>query len=293
LEWLERGRPIDPEWRLEVSELEVTLTRTPAVQGKLTRSWTGRLTEVQRRELDAALEHFGAREMPESVFVGGPGGSLSMTEGDKPRTVAFSSSAQESCEPEHWLRFPPGAATRTVELCTTLVAAVYGTRNELSEWHPPPCEGRPAGQRGELDERLLLSYAATEPHVVDSRRRYRETTWYLSGRVCCRTVLVDDDSGRTSAAPVWESRVSLDTVQCVVDRLRKSGFFASVGTMTGTQYDGEEVVACHFRGARFEKMLSYEVEMGARCGLSAAENDGLERIRGLEREAELARSTHH
>lgn len=286
IEWHERSREVDPRWTLTLRGLEVALTRVPAVAGAKPQTWGGALTARQRAALDAALEHFGAGQMPSPCYVAVGGGTLTLADEARRHVVAFSPGAEEPCSPTDWLRFPGGAATDVVTLFDSLRAAVYAGRlSALEAWSPPRSRGRPAGEAITPDQRMVLSYAASVPNAVDARRRLERVSWFASGRAVVATVWIDDRAGRQSVAVRGETRVDPALAVTAREELRKLRFF-DPGVMTGSRYDGEEVVRCHDRGARLEKRLCYEVEMGARCGLSAGENAGLDLLRALARRTE-------
>ncbi len=283
LEWHEEARDRDPQWTVAVRELEVTLTRIPAVASAKLRTWSGQLTAEQCAGLDAFITHVGAWQMPNPSYVPGWGGTLALADSGRGHDVVFTSTAAESCPPEDWLRFPAGAASDVVAMFAALRSAVYGPPSTLPSWHPPACEGPAAGALSGPEQRVVLSYAWSEPNPIDSRRRFQQKRWFASGRVVSETLWVDDRTQETSVTPIGEKRIDPDVVAAACEELRKLRFFSGGGSSTGSRYDGEERVVCHHLGARLEKMLSYEVEMGARCGLSAAENAGLDRVRELER----------
>ena len=286
IEWHERSRAVDPRWTLTLRGLEVTLTRAPAVADAKPQTWGGSLASQQRAALDAALEHFGARQMPSACFVPVGGGTLTLADEARRHVVAFSPGAEEPCPPTDWLRFPGGAASDVVTLFDSLRAAVYtGRQGALEAWSPPRSRGRPAGEAITLDQRMVLSYAASAPNAVDARRRLERVSWFASGRAVLATVWIDERTGRQRVAVRGETHVDPALALTAREELRKLRFF-DPGVMTGGRYDGEELVRCHDRGARLEKLLCYEVEMGARCGLTAGENAGLDLLRALARRTE-------
>lgn len=284
-EWHPESGPRQPEWRLEVRELEVTLTRIPAVEGGKTRTWSDQLTPEQRTRLDTALAHLGAGSMPRSVYVPRAGGTLTLGDSARRHVVTFDSDAQEPAAEQDWLDFPAGAASDVVALFDGLLAAVYGPPSTLPTWQPPRFEGPPAGESAPLDQRVVLSYAATVPNVADARPCSERFTWFASGRFVIETVWLDRDGG-TSVEATGQGQIDPALAPGLGEELRALRFFRDL--CQARAGDGEELIVYHHRGARLEKLLSYEVEMGARCGLSPVENTGLDRIRGLWRRSQSA-----
>ncbi len=248
---------------------------------------SAQLTEMQLAKIEKAVTHYGLRDFGPMAFSRVGGEVTSEVDGDV-RTTVFSSNAPKAGPSEGWL-FPSGAADEVLSLFDSLSFVVrYCPSSGLPTWVPAPCRELPAGTMRTADSKACMVFfdVPAQPGA-SGRSTVQETTFFMSGRVRRDRVelgesgWIEQDSVRQ---PGGDGRVSPEKVSEVHRKLRKTHFFGT-GTQTGTAYDGSEIVHLYHRGAVYSKTLCYEVEMGARCGLSPDENEGLDAIRRLSREA--------
>lgn len=286
LSWTSTSRPTDPSWQIHIADTDVNVVRHPPGPNAPIREYPSKLSAKQLEELRAVLTHYGVHDFPARCFSHLGQGKLTWRSPGTPHEMEFGVEP-DPLDEATWLHFPVGAADVVVRMFEELRSAVYGaTTRNASYWRLPALKGVAAGTEQPLHKRPLLKYKITEPNMIDQRQRYRCTTWYFSGRVVQETLLVGKTG--TSRTRLWKKKLDATDVASQARMLWDKKFFnaSTSGFSSGSSYDGEEIISYVFHGSQMTKTLSYEVEMGARCGLSETENWGLDWIRALERQAE-------
>ena len=273
---------LDPEGDLRVEE-----ERRRAADGVTRRDTlaTTRLADDQIRALNEAFAHYGLREFGATAFSRMQGEVRSDREGDA-LTTTFSPDAPEGGPSEGWL-FPSGAADEVLNIFHAISYEARYRPSGLPSWRPAAGREPPAGTPRTPDEKACLVYAsaAAGPGGLPATT-VTETTFFLSGRVVQEILHMGESEGISSRSRGGAGRVSIDRL-ARAHRLLRAGRFFDAGSQSGTAYDGAEQVRLYHRGAIYAKALCYEVEMGARCGLSPDENEGIDAVRGLVRTAGL------
>ncbi len=273
---------LDPEGNLRVEE-----ERRRVADGVTRRDTLAatRLGDDQIRALNAVLQHYGLRDLGATAFSRMQGEVRSEVEGDL-RVTTFSSDAPEGGPSEGWL-FPSGAADEVLNVFWSLNHQVRFHPSGMPSWRPVPGREPPAGTPRTPDEKACLVYAsaAAGPGGLPATT-VTETKFFLSGKVVQEILQTGDSEGMASRSRCGAGRVSIDTL-ARAHRLLLAGRFFDAGSQSGTAYDGAEQIRLYHRGAIYTKTLCFEVEMGARCGLSPDENEGLDAVRGLVRAAGL------
>jgi hypothetical protein len=242
---------------------------------------------MQLAKIEKAVTHYGLRDFGPTAFSRVGGEVTSEVDGDV-RTTEFSSNAPKAGPSEGWL-FPSGASDEVLNLFDSLSFVVrFSPSSGLPTWLPPPCRELPAGTKRMADSKAcMVHFDVPAQATAKGPSTVQETTFFMSGRVCRDRIELGDSGWIEQVSvrrPGGVGRVSPERVSEVHRKLRRSQFFGT-GMQTGTAYDGSETIHLYHRGAVYTKTLCYEVEMGARCGLSPDENEGLDAIRRLMRSA--------